>query len=449
MDAYGGSAANSSVPGTDAARLSLPARTLRTLLRWAPAVLYAAAGVLLLFNIAGIFPHSQTADYASRINADRARYAEGIISAVESLSYQFFVNHDLNALLFDYSLSSETYDVSKWNMPFSSFLEGMATTVPELEEAIFYDLHNDQKRPLTMTDSITKNIWNAARQMVSTAAEQADGRPVWTVVSLSAPGTTSASSTSPLLACARIVKFVPSGSRIGLLVLLLNPERLSRAVAGSYWEDRSSLPKSDLTVLIDDHGLIVSGIGAGLIGLPASALVPGFPKEGFDPEREQGRYYSTQSILGRPSRKYLVLYQLLPERRWWLCTVLPHAWENSSVLEYLSPLLLVLAGLAMQWSIRKRDLLSESRLEGTEHGMQRTPLTEAELQTLHDLTPRERAILSLLALGRSNKEIAAELGLREQTVKNYLYALYRKLGVQDRVGATRFAIRAGMASPAS
>jgi len=449
MDAHGGSTIDSAVPGTDPARLSLTAQPPRTPFRWIPAVLYAAAVVLLLFNITGIFPRSQTTDYASRINADRARYAEGIISAVESLSYQFFVNHDLNALLFDYSLSSETYDVSRWNMPFSSFIEGMATTVPELEEAIFYDLRSDQKRPLTMTDSITKTIWNTVRQAVDIPAQEADGRPIWMPVSLPKANAETATSHPPLLACARIVKFVPSGARIGLLVLLLNPERLSRAVAGSYWEDRSSLPKSDLTVLIDDHGLIVSGIGAGLIGLPASALVPGFPKEGFDPEREQGRYYSTQSILGRPSRKYLVLYQLLPEHRWWLCTVLPHAWENSSVFEYLSPLLLLLAGLAVQWSVRKRGLLSESRIEGSDSGIQQKPLTEAELQVLHDLTPRERAILSLLALGKSNKEIAFELGLREQTVKNYLYALYRKLGVQDRVGATRFAIRAGMASPAS
>lgn len=405
--------------------------------------------MILLFNIAGIFPRSQTADYASRINADRARYAEGVISAIESLSYQFFVNRDLNALLYDYSLSSETYDVSKWNMPFSSFLEGMAATAPELEEALFFDLRNDQKRPLTMTDSITKTIWNTVRQAVGGPAQEADGRPLWMPVSLPRTNAETAPSHPPLLACARIVKFVPSGARIGLLVLLLNPERLSRAVAGNYWEDSNSLPKSDLTVLIDDHGLILSGIGAGLIGLPASALVPGFPEKGFDPEREQGRYYSTQSILGRPSRKYLVLYQLLPEHRWWLCTVLPHAWENSSVFEYLSPILLVLAGLTVQWSIRKRRLLSESTIEGTDAGIQQMPLTEVEMQILRNLTSRERAILSRLALGKSNKEIAFELGLREQTVKNYLYTLYRKLGVQDRVGATRFAIRAGMASSAS
>lgn len=66
------------------------------------------------------------------------------------------------------------------------------------------------------------------------------------------------------------------------------------------------------------------------------------------------------------------------------------------------------------------------------------------MKKLETLSEREREILSLLAIGKSNKEIASELGLREQTVKNYLHNIYKKLGVQDRVSATRFAIRADM-----
>lgn len=55
------------------------------------------------------------------------------------------------------------------------------------------------------------------------------------------------------------------------------------------------------------------------------------------------------------------------------------------------------------------------------------------------LSERERAILRLLAEGRSNKEIALLLTLAEGTVKNYLSAIFCKLGVLDR---TQAALRA-------
>lgn len=407
--------------------------------------LYFAAALLLIFKLVGVLPRSQTTEYASRITIDRTRYVDSIITAVEALTYQFYVNQDLNALLYDFSLSYETYEVSKWNMPFSIFLDGMVTTIPELEEAIFFDIHNEQKRPLTMTDSITRTVWNTARNSVSKAAKQADGRPVWQIVTLPGTGTKTELLRAPFLVCARLIKFVPSGSQIGVLVLLLNPERLARAVAGSYWEDSASIPKSDFTVLVDDHGIVLGGIGAGMIGRDARELVPGFPDRGFDPKKEHGLYYYAQAILGRPSQKYLVLYQRLLEHSWWLCTVLPHTWEGNSIFDYLSPALLAFAGLVVQWAVRKRAITIETVPARLNRNTSQTTLTEAETQILQSLTSREKTILSLLVLGKSNKEIASELGLQEQTVKNYLYALYRKLDVQDRVGATRFAFRSGIA----
>jgi DNA-binding NarL/FixJ family response regulator len=54
------------------------------------------------------------------------------------------------------------------------------------------------------------------------------------------------------------------------------------------------------------------------------------------------------------------------------------------------------------------------------------------------LTNREREILSLVADGRSNGEIARELFLSEQTIKYHLTNVYRKLGVDGRTGAVRF-----------
>jgi DNA-binding NarL/FixJ family response regulator len=60
------------------------------------------------------------------------------------------------------------------------------------------------------------------------------------------------------------------------------------------------------------------------------------------------------------------------------------------------------------------------------------------------LTPREREILRHVAKGRSNDEISRELWVSEQTVKYHLTNVYRKLGVNGRTGAIRYAFEHGV-----
>lgn len=61
-----------------------------------------------------------------------------------------------------------------------------------------------------------------------------------------------------------------------------------------------------------------------------------------------------------------------------------------------------------------------------------------------EITPREREILQLVAQGNANKEIAAVLGIGEDTVKQHVSRVLVKLKVNDRAQATAEAIRRGL-----
>jgi NarL family two-component system response regulator LiaR len=60
---------------------------------------------------------------------------------------------------------------------------------------------------------------------------------------------------------------------------------------------------------------------------------------------------------------------------------------------------------------------------------------------LRQLSPRERDVLALIARGRSNRQIARDLAIGEQTVKTHVSSILGKLGLQDRVQAAIFALR--------
>ena len=94
-------------------------------------------------------------------------------------------------------------------------------------------------------------------------------------------------------------------------------------------------------------------------------------------------------------------------------------------------------------------------LAGGQSYLDRT-ITPALLKRLQSASPSPPPIglsaseietLRLLALGWTNRQIAAHLGLAEKTVRNRLTGIFRKLGVQNRSAAIRYALKQGLIDP--
>ncbi len=116
--------------------------------------------------------------------------------------------------------------------------------------------------------------------------------------------------------------------------------------------------------------------------------------------------------------------------------------KTSSHMEILEALDLVLSGGVylptdfLHTQQLENDKLLKGLLEAT---------TTSKTSDKH-LTPRQKAVLECVSLGKSNKQIAYELGLTEGTVKLHITAILKILGVYNRTAAVIEAAKLGLIS---
>lgn len=95
---------------------------------------------------------------------------------------------------------------------------------------------------------------------------------------------------------------------------------------------------------------------------------------------------------------------------------------------------------------RKEDLLKAiSRAEASDAQTRRARSELAALQAkITSLTPREREVLSHVAAGQLNKQIAGDLGTTEKTIKFHRSRMMQKLGIRSVADLVRLAEKAGI-----
>lgn len=205
------------------------------------------------------------------------------------------------------------------------------------------------------------------------------------------------------------------------------------------------MPPATLSLLlVDDHFVVRSGLAASL-ELEDDLRVAGEVDRGEAAEEAYARLkpdlvlmdLQLPGISGIETTSTLV--QSHPEARVLIFSTFARDEEVQSALK---------AGALgyLQKSSSRDDLLKAIRTVAR-GGRWLSPELEERLKVLTaepEITPREREILTLVTRGNANKEIAATLGISEDTVKQHVSRILVKLKVNDRAQATAEAIRRGL-----
>jgi len=199
-------------------------------------------------------------------------------------------------------------------------------------------------------------------------------------------------------------------------------------------------------VIADDHGIVLEGARAALEA-EGSFEVVGTTRRGEEVLPLVGRTAPEAVLLDlrMPGMDGLTCLQRLRERFPDIGVVICSVSNDPDQIQ--AAFKRGACGFVLK-SIDPIDLGSAIRqaVEGTAYHAFGLPAIEEDTAArTAGLTDRELEILEAVAQGLSNKAIAAELWVTVQTVKFHLTSLYRKLGVENRTEAARWALAKGLA----
>jgi DNA-binding NarL/FixJ family response regulator len=112
--------------------------------------------------------------------------------------------------------------------------------------------------------------------------------------------------------------------------------------------------------------------------------------------------------------------------------------KDARAAELLQAVRVVAAGEALLAPTITRRLIED---------FARRPRPSARPPAMDELTPRELEVLSLIARGSSNAEIASQLVVSDATVKTHVARIFSKLGLHDRAQAVVLAYESGLVQP--
>ena len=210
-------------------------------------------------------------------------------------------------------------------------------------------------------------------------------------------------------------------------------------------------PRALRLLVVDDHEVVRQGLVALLGRRPGFEVVAqaGSVAESID----QARLYQPDIVVmdvrlpdGSGVEACRAIRAELPETRVIMLTSFP---DDEAVL---SAIVAGASGYLLK-QIRARDLVAALEAVGRGESLLDPAVTERVLERvrriaagdandeLSVLTPQERKILMLVAEGKTNKEIAADVFLSDKTVKNYVSSILSKLNLERRAQAAAFVAR--------
>ncbi|MFC5741315.1 response regulator [Dyella tabacisoli] len=198
---------------------------------------------------------------------------------------------------------------------------------------------------------------------------------------------------------------------------------------------------------VDDHPMLREGIAAVIEGQPDMVLVA---------EASNGREAVEQFRRYRPDVTLMDLQ--MPEMNGIdAITLIRKEFPAASILvlttykgdvQALRALKAGAQGYLLKSALRKELLDTIRHLYAGKRAIPAEIAMEIADHAVDDaLTPREIAVLTCVAAGNSNKAVAAELAISEETVKAHMKSILAKLDAKDRTHAVTIGLRRGVIGP--